>query len=496
MSVLVTRPKQLLLSLGRKRVDLAIPLASYITSVTLVVWGAYYARMWHWFVIPVFICGLLIGPDAIRWLRGEYDLFDPKGIVGMYGWYFFFLAPLLFISWDVGMLYVINPLDWRPWVGILATLNIASLILYQLFQSLGFHWCVSNKRVKWIINPEHTLPLFIAFGSIALLAQIYYLSQGGGFINFISTTTAVRQSGQSGLRTLGNSLPMIVFIYLTLIKTKLHLKKSSFFTIAVIIFILSIVQFLLGGEGSRSTTVWSLFWIAGIIHYFWRPISRRTVVIALILLIMFMYTFALFVKSNHRAEAWELLVRGASFSEIEAAAGLVVGRMIIGDLSRVDIQSYQVYRLENSADYDLRWGKTYIIGLIHRFIPGWIWPARPVDTEKIVAGTELLWGQGAYKPGVRGGKIFRPYGLAGEAMLNFGPFLAPLPFAIWGFLMGRYRYMVLNWDKMDARRLLVPFVTLLFLVALIGDLDNLVAIFISKGSVITLLFLLSSRWST
>ena len=29
----------------------------------------------HWFILPVFVCGVLIGIDAVAWARGEIDVF-------------------------------------------------------------------------------------------------------------------------------------------------------------------------------------------------------------------------------------------------------------------------------------------------------------------------------------------------------------------------------------------------------------------------------------
>ena len=60
----------------------------------------------HWFIIPVLFCGVLIGCDAIDWFRGRLSLFDPAGIIGLVGVHFFFLAPLLHVTWDSWMLYI------------------------------------------------------------------------------------------------------------------------------------------------------------------------------------------------------------------------------------------------------------------------------------------------------------------------------------------------------------------------------------------------------
>jgi hypothetical protein len=504
MSVLPAR--QIGVGETRKPFKFETLLASYLTAVVLVACVGINERMWHWFVIPVFVCGLLIGPDALRWLRGEYDLFDPKGLVGALGWHLFFLAPLLFIRWDVEMLYVDNPPDWRPWVGYLSILNVAALVIYQRFQSIGFHQLVPNKRTQWIIDARYALPLFLVFGGVALMAQAYYFFRMGGIAGVVETASQTRETGRLAdpvglglFRMAGNSLPMIALIYLTLIRARWRLKQSSFITIVILFSILSVTQFLLAGfSGSRSATVWPLFWMAGIFHYYWRPIGRRSALIGLAVLGLFMYIYGFYKggTSLGGTDAIEMLATGkVSFSRLEWATHRTFDRLVINDLSRVDIQSYLLYRLVNSTDYTYRWGTTYVSALI-TYVPSWVWKAKPPDIEKVVAGTDLLLGRRMYSPGDRSRNAAWVYGLAGEAMLNFGLFAGPLPFAIWAFLMGRYRRAMLTWPPTDARKLLAPFVTLLFIVALLSDLDNLINLFFYKGAFVVVLFLLSSRRMT
>ncbi len=491
---------QLWLDESKKPIELAIPPASYITAVILVALVRNNDRMWHWFVIPVFVCGLLICPDAVRWLRGEYDWFDPKGLVGALGFHHFFLAPLLFIRWDVGMVDVVEPPDWRPWVGYLAILNAVALVIYQKFQSIGFHWPVPNKRTSWIIDAEHALPLFLVFGAVALMAQVYSFFRMGGIAGIVASARLVRVTGQQpdprglGLFELaGNSLPMIILMYLTLIRARSRPKQSLVVTVVVLLFILSVTQFLLGGlKGSRGLTVWSAFWMAGIVHYFWRPMSRWSAAMGLVVIVTFGYIYG-FYKSGGSA-AIERLATGTSFGHLEQQTGRTFSGMLIADFSRVDTQSYQLYRLQSSTDYDLRWGKTYVSAVLQN-IPSWIWTARPPEGEKVVAGTDLFYGRGVYSPGDHFRNSSRIYGLAGEAMLNFGIFSAPIPFALWGFLMGRYRRVILGWQQTDARWLLAPLVTLLLMLAPISDLNNHLTILTGRGIFVMLLILLSSRRS-
>src|SRR5262245_3061212 len=49
----------------------------------------------HWFVIPTFLCGVIIGHDMIDWFRGKLDPFDPIGLIGIFGFHWFFISPLM-----------------------------------------------------------------------------------------------------------------------------------------------------------------------------------------------------------------------------------------------------------------------------------------------------------------------------------------------------------------------------------------------------------------
>jgi hypothetical protein len=183
---------------------------------------------------------------------------------------------------------------------------------------------------------------------------------------------------------------------------------------------------------------------------------------------------------------------GESLQELELSTGRTLEGLLLGDLVRVDVQSYQLYKLHSAGDYKLRWGKTYTSALL-RNLPTRVWPGRPADSEKTIAGTELFYGPSRYIPGDRWRNTSKVFGLAGEAMLNFGIWLAPVPFAVWGFLVGRFRRAVFSWSRADARRFLVPFIALLMTIALFGDLDNLISLVIDKATLITALVFLSSK---
>ncbi|MCL4294664.1 MAG: hypothetical protein KJ077_03010 [Anaerolineae bacterium] len=489
MNLLTHTSSNFLLETKKSYLSHKVLITGYISAWIVIVFLALNETMWHWFVIPTFICGVLVGADAITWLRGEFDLFDPKGVIGASGWYFFFLAPLLFVHWDIGIRYVINPPDWRPWVGYWSILNIAALLLYLQSQKVGFRFPIKLKPTIWTIEFAHATPWILAFIGLALVNLVYYFYQVGGIAGLVSTTMVRRQAemrsttGLGVFEIIGSSLPLICLILITLQRYRHGTSRSRLIIISFLVLILSISQLLIGGlKGSRSTTIWLLVWMVGIIHYFWRPFTRWNVFVGLLILISFMYLYG-FYKGNTQIggmEAINMLADGVPLSELEMVTGRQFRAMLIGDLARVDTQSYQLFRFISEGDYDLRWGKTYYMSVLS-FIPSWLWPDRPPEPAKVAAGTELFLGRGSYVPGNKFLNSQRVYGLGGEAMLNFGILSFPLPFIIWGFLIGCYRQINSTWQEKDARWFIAPFITLLFLISLFSDLDNILGFIIANG---------------
>src|SRR5438128_1961906 len=108
----------------------------YVSAAIAAGMVAFYPAMLHWFLLPVLACGVLIGEDAVEWLRGRMDLFDPVGILGVLGYYFFFLSPLLVVWWNHRLMYLPDqPDDYRPWLGGVAALNFLGLLVYRWFRA-------------------------------------------------------------------------------------------------------------------------------------------------------------------------------------------------------------------------------------------------------------------------------------------------------------------------------------------------------------------------
>jgi hypothetical protein len=432
----------------------------------------------HWFLFPVMACGVLTGVDIVRWLRGRIDLFDPQTIIACLAFYGFFLAPILHVFWNtfgVGDLALFA--DWRTWLGGMACLNALGLLAYRV----AHNWAIRAAKpphTVWEINRGRFYPVFavaLVFSIIGVEAFLWQLQGISGLIAAYEDNQ-VAFAGKGWLLVLAWPLAVLSFIILLVALTDRQRKARHSLTIGMILLSsVGIGHFLLlGWYGSRAATVTALFWMAGLLHYRFRKFPRVMMGIGVISLIGFAYFYG-FYKERGRA-GFEVL-RTPSMWLRPAGYQRDFKFLLLGDLARADSNALILHNLvKDPGDYRYRWGFTYAAALFI-LIPRYFWPDRPY--YRVEAGGEALWGKTAEEISSR------LYGLSGEALLNFGPIGVVFIFAIYGALLGWYRRKLSLWDRLDARMLLAPFFTSLFVEALLCDSDVLVFFVATQGALIS-----------
>lgn len=447
-------------------------------------------RLAHWFVLPVFACGVIIGRDAVDWLRGRVDVFDPAGVVGLLGLHLFFLAPLLHTALDVWMPYVQPPPDWRDWLGWMAALNAAGLVIYRLARA-GAQRVAAGRpsRSAWLLSRRRCWPLFGLALAVTAAAQAVAYRFHGGLMGFVEAAVARDPTfeGMGWVFMISERFPILVMLGFAILargRAPLHRWRVLLPVLASVV----AAQLLFGGlRGSRSMMVWTAFWALGIVHVWIRPLSRRVLALGVVALLVFMYGYGLYKGAGLEGlQAWTdpELAR-----ELEHETGRTLPGMLLGDLGRSDVQAYLLYRLREGPVEPAR-GRTYVGGL-SLLIPRSIWPDRPPTKEQ--EGTEALYGPNVYEPGVL--VASNVYGLAGEGLLNFGPLGTLLAFAAFGAAVGVLRARFAARAYPDARWLLYPYLVIACVVALIGDSDNLVFFLVGDGFVpVTVIALCSRGW--
>jgi hypothetical protein len=441
----------------------------------------------HWFLIPVMTCGILSGVDVVRWLRGRLDLFDPKTIIACLAFYGFFVAPILHVAWDrfgAGFDLLLWG-DWRPWLGMMASLNAIGLVAYRIAHNWSFA-ATKASRTRWEISDKRFYPVFAVALLTSAAGVTTYLWQMGGILGEVEAFEANQAAfvGKGWLLMIAWPLAILSFIVLVFTWTGYQKKIRHGLTIGILLLsIAGIGHFvLMGWHGSRSATIWALFWMAGIVHYYFHKLSPKIMAPGVILVIGFMYFYG-FYKERGRA-GFEVLNSPSTWLEPKGYQRDLKG-LLLGDLARADTTAFILHNLvKDPGDYSYRWGLTYA-GATTILIPKNIWPSRP--DFKTDAGTEAQLGKST--PWVS----TRVYGLAGEALLNFGPVGVVPAFAIYGCFLGWYRRKFKSWHVSDARMFLAPFWAMLFAFAFVGDSDNLIFAAVTQGAIVTAAVLATSN---
>lgn len=469
-------------------------IAGFLISV-VVLWACLLTTpvLRHWFVIPVCVCGALILPDLVDWARGRVDVFDPGGLVAVFGTIQFFAAPILHVLWNRWPLYLpYQPNDWRPWLGLMAALDAVGLVLYRAVR----RWAARprpkppDRQRVWTIN-RRSFPVALTVAlAVSLVASAWLFARFGGITGYIGAYSSQSLSPFEGLGLVSMFSDALAILVLLgyVVRAERRGTGLKWWQIALVLLVVLALRVVFGGfRGSRNNVIWGLFWAVGMIHFWRRKIPRSLVYAGVAFVFLFAYVFAFYKGVGPQA-----------FSDVTSAGGrqqLIQETqydsktVLLLDLGRSAIQAYLAYRVEDPhTDYSIAWGRTYL-GALASAIPHAIWPSRP--PSKVKEATEAIYGRGSYSPGVIGATYV--YGIAGEGLLNFGLVAVPLSFVVLGWVVGRVRRTMRQLHPKDARWLMVPLLALLCPIILTLDSDNVVIFLLQTGAVPFLVLLAGTR---
>lgn len=447
-----------------------------------------YEAMRHWFLLPVMCCGMLIGDDAVDWFRGRVGLFSPIGILGLLGLHFFYFAPLMHVALDFWVQYIVPPPDWREWVGAMAVINALGLAAYRLSrrQVLSRALARPPAATTWRLRRPWFFAAVAAAAVGCTLLQTYTYAKHGGIAGFIADYT--QREGpmeDSGLLLVFSECFPIVAAMAFVVAASERRAWRSWLAIFAALGACFVLQLFFGGlRGSRSNTVWGLFWVVGIIHLCLRPLPKRFIYVGMALLLTFMYVYGLYKGAGE--EVVDVFQGNKSALELGEEKGRTIENLVLADLGRCDVQAFLLYRLLH-FDCDYGWGRSYAAAFT-MFIPRALWRDRPPGKAK--EGTEAQYGKGSYRRKTWQSSLV--YGLAGEAMLNFTPISVPFFYVLLGALVAAVEAFTRRLPPLDSRRLLAPMLVNLCFVVLASDSDNILFFLLKNSSVPALIVVLCS----
>lgn len=455
-----------------------------LTLLVIGVNGVINPEVLHWMLLPIFACGVLIGADLSMWLRQKIGLFDPKGLIGLVGFIHFVLAPLLVVYYEYPGAENHTVENWPPLLGIMAFLNLGGLLLYRHFEAKAYQMPTRSEYTVRLLNPAREVMLLPYIITFPALAYVFFTIRAGGFGGMILQERQGEQigglAGLGPLMILRSSFPILLFIVITLLHSRSSYQKNSYVLYIVLFFVFALFHFItVGIRGSRSATIYGVFWAGCLIHLYWKRIKLKWVLLSFIPMLLFAYIYSFYKDVGVRV--FGIFTGQTSIQSLEYETGRTFGGVLVGDMSRAGIQATMLDALLDDAwEYRYRLGSTYLTSVVP-YIPRKLWPNKPMDSGKVIAGTELLYGPGSYSPRaylpITGGRRATAiYGLAGEAMLNFGIAAVPVAFAVYGFVVGRIRRRMHSYIRDDIRLLTSPFLAILCVILLTHDCNNVFAV--------------------
>lgn len=433
----------------------------------------------HWFLIPVVGCGGLCIALLLKWLRGGCDLLDPTAIVAMVGVHLFFSAPLLHVLWGYETPYVESPADWRPWIGGMAALNFLGLLLFRLTAGSAevgtaatTYWRLQETRFVWLTSAA-------ILGCTVLQLSVY--AKAGGISGYIQSFSESSDefSGMGFVFMFSESVPILSMFLMVLWARRSPARQTLFYVGGLLCAFIALKLFFGGLRGSRGHILYGVFWAVALVHYTVRPLPKKLILSGVVAALLFVYLYG-FYKTYGQQAIGALLGRPDAQAELADESSRRLEGVILGDLSRCDIQAQLLYRLSGECPelrYEYKLGGTYV-GSLALLIPRSIIGERP--PSKVKAGTDLLFGPDSYETDMISTFAF---GLSGEAMLNFGTLGAVVAFGVIGLYTRFIRDYVLSLAPDDSRQLMLPLIGSLAFMALLWDSDVLLFYVIKEGIV-------------
>jgi hypothetical protein len=427
----------------------------------------------------------------VKWMTNRLDLYDATGLIALLGYHFFFIAPLLMVTWEYRMKYLPDqPEDYRDWLGVMAILNVAGLLLYK--GAIHYLKTAQTRRTtvsaaRWQIAPGRFWVLWMLFLILSCGAQASIFVAFGGVRGYIATYSQWLAGhdmfqGWALLFAVAESLPVLLTMGLAVYWRK---QRTNGWIITASVLALACLILVTGGlRGSRSNVIWSLFWVLGIIHFYVKRLPRALGPIALCLLYAFVSVYA-----AYKQHGGQLLDRIAASGDYSTVSGSTEGpaTVLVGDFSRCDVQAYLLFKLVKENAFQYAHGASYL-GAITMIVPRSLWQDRPATIARWT--TDVEYGEGAYQASsIRSSRV---YGIAGEAMLNFGPAGVLIAYIVLGLLTAMLHGVISRLSPGDGRWLIAPFLINLLFLLLLNDSDNATFYLIKYGLMPICLVLLST----
>ena len=443
-------------------------------------------------LVPILLVGTLYIYETIYTINHKLELFSGVSILSIFGIGFFFIVPLFQYHWDYWP-SMPSPRDLREWSSIWSVYCILGFFLIAFGIKLGSkNEKKNNVKISLDIKKFNILSLLAL--AICLAAQVFVLVKFGGLSGYLNAYEMRIQESLQGynpyegmgfLFTFSESFPNVLTLLIIVnLKDKPWAKSLKVFLLLCVL--LLAVNLIFGGlRGSRSTTIWSLFWFLVTYHMYIHRVSFKILMIlgAFMFSFMSVYTLFKFGGTEGLEGLWDESVKQEIFDRKHVEDS--DKQLIVRDAGRTDVQAYILKTFwQNEQEPSL--GRT-LVGVLFRSKISFIFPSKP--TTAVKEKSEIF----------RGGYSEYNYttllaGGFGEYVINFGPIFGIIFFPLLGIYTGIIDRLSKKGSISDVYNLIYPILLLVVIQLLMSD-SNVISEFIFRYLLIpaTVIVLSSTR---
>ncbi len=446
----------------------------------------------NWYLLPLFLGGILSFNKIIQKTKSPDYLNDTF----FYVWIVFFLttfvAPLIHFSRDywIENVYIL-PRDWSSLSLITSSILLFGMLVFYFMEKLPVKEITQKQTWKFKNNAGFIIVIlmFISF----ILQTLFYLKNGGiiGVIKTYSDRDVMSEGNFAGF-----GLYFIfseIFPYLLLLLYFIHARNKTTSLIRVLIFLLLmfISALYFGGlRGSRSNTVMTMFQAILLIHFSIYRFKRVHFIVMITAFFLFMIIGRIykseginFIENYNEYEDYQISKKTSSVESI-----------IITDLTRYNILTYEIFMLENNPHYQYKMGSTYLASIL-TFIP-WGSPIKDqldLTTRTEAAGQLMFNYDGQQRTLSR--KNTRIFGFIGESILNFGYISILFSFFALYLCLTLIKLWSISITNQDARYYFISLLPVLVINLIDSDSNN-VAFFVVKRIILMYLIIWTITFKT
>lgn len=431
------------------------------------------------YIFTVFIGSWLLTDLLVKSLNAGSTLFDPLPLTALVTLWAMVLSPV--VSAYTGQYLLLPPkqIEFETWNRHIALIYLPCLLLFYVGVQAALNLKLTN--TPRCFSRSRTVIFGGLFLGITSIGQVALFVSMGGLLGYMQQWTSNRGSfsGLGPVFMVTEAFPLILLFLFIILFGDRRFKHPFWVAVGLLIGIL-ICRMIFGGlRGSRSNTIWTLFWAAGLIHVYIYKFKIHQYLAGIVALYAFMWIYTLY-----KIFGIDAFSGNYSLSSIKHLDTNPLISLLLTDFSRAGVNAYMLHEFFSDATYQLRHGTTYLYSSL-MMIPG---AAASFGFESAgKAGIELFQGNSAHAKNLFVNS--RVFGLYGEGLLNFGPYVPVMLFLVAGFLIGLIHNKVSRPDASPPWKLFTPFIAYTCMTLIMSDSENIV-FFIIKNGFLPILFVL------